>query len=125
MYDYDYEPIVVRLEVTIEEIIEYILQGREIKDRKAYFKYLRKHLPGAIDAHLYDELKYLTDAYTELEQCPHRRTTITTFGGYHLAAGEVWDNLKEVEVCLDCGKHLEDPDPDPDPTEGEAEEVPF
>ncbi|GIV65472.1 MAG: hypothetical protein KatS3mg046_732 [Bellilinea sp.] len=119
-----YEPIIIRLEVGVEDI-EYILQSRgtEIKDRKAYLEYLRKLLPGAMDAHLYDEIKYLTDSYTELEQCPHRRTTVITTGGYHYSAGEVWDDLKDVEICLDCGKQLTDPEPTN--ADDEAEEVIF
>ncbi|GIV65540.1 MAG: hypothetical protein KatS3mg046_800 [Bellilinea sp.] len=119
------EPIVVRLEVTIEDIL-YILESREkeIKDKDAYIGFLRKYLPRAMDAHLYDEVKYLTDSYLDKEQCPHRRTTTVTTGGYHYSAGQVWDDLKEVIICLDCGKQL--PETDGGETEdAEAEEVLF
>ena len=67
------DPIVIRLEVTAEDIW-YILQerGEEIKNRDAFLAYLQKYLPGALDGHLYDEVKYLTNAYIDNEQCPHQ-----------------------------------------------------
>jgi hypothetical protein len=67
------DPIVIRLEVTTEDI-RYILQerGEEIKNRRAFIEYLRKNLPGALDNHLCDEVKYLTNAYIDNKQCPHQ-----------------------------------------------------
>ncbi|MFZ6020414.1 MAG: hypothetical protein ACOYXO_12465 [Chloroflexota bacterium] len=103
-----YDPIVIRLELTIEDIW-YILQERqkEIKNRRAFIEYLRKSLPDALDAHLYDEVKYLTNAYIDIEQCPHRHTQTYTTGGYDLIAGQVYDDVREITVCLDCGAQLE------------------
>jgi hypothetical protein len=103
-----YDPMVIRLELTIEDIW-YILQerGEEIKNRRAFIEYLRKSLPDALDAHLYDEVKYLTNAYIDTEQCPHRRTQTYTTGGYDLIAGQVYDDVREITVCLDCGAQLE------------------
>ncbi len=37
--------------------------------------------------------------------CEHKRTVISTTGGYHFNA-EVWDDLEDSIVCLDCGKEL-------------------
>uniref|UniRef100_A0A7C1F3S0 Uncharacterized protein n=1 Tax=Ammonifex degensii TaxID=42838 RepID=A0A7C1F3S0_9THEO len=117
------EPIVIHIEVTIEDIL-YILQSRgtEIKNRWAYLDHLRKYLPAAIDNHIYDEVKYLTSSYIEQEQCPHNRRETYITGGYHFAVGEVWDDIREITVCLDCGKELPE-----ESTESNtlAEETPF
>lgn len=43
-------------------------RGEEIKNRNAFLAYLRKYLPLALDAHLYDEVKYLTEAYIDHEE---------------------------------------------------------
>lgn len=37
-------------------------------------------------------------------QCPHNHTS--TWGGYYLDAGDVWDDV--IQVCDDCGAILDD-----------------
>ena len=37
-------------------------------------------------------------------QCLHNHTS--TWGGFHLDAGEVWDDI--IEVCDDCGAILDE-----------------
>ncbi len=120
------QPIVIHIEVTTEDII-YILKSRggEIKNLAAYLDYLRKYLPAAIDNHVYDEVRYLTDSYIEKEQCPHRRITTLTTGGYHYSAGEVWDDITEVTICLECGKELPEESTESDESDTLAEETPF
>jgi len=39
-----------------------------------------------------------------LEQVKCRHEHVTTLGGFHLTAGEVWDDLRDV--CSDCGEVL-------------------
>jgi hypothetical protein len=39
------------------------------------------------------------------EQCSHQHTSFN--GGFHLTAGDVWDDL--TEVCNDCGANLDRP----------------
>jgi hypothetical protein len=48
------------------------------------------------------------------EECLHRHTTSITTGGYHFAAGEFWDDIREMIVCLDCGATLQSNDIIPD-----------
>ena len=35
--------------------------------------------------------------------CTHERMILHTTGGTHYSEGELWDDIKEYEVCLDCG----------------------
>ncbi len=40
-------------------------------------------------------------------RCPHRRTIVAATGGYHYSAGDVWDDIREYVVCLDCFQTVE------------------
>ncbi|MEW6179148.1 MAG: hypothetical protein AB1522_04390 [Chloroflexota bacterium] len=102
--------IVASLTVTEEDIFYALAYRREKpKDWRNFIEYLSDHLADALDQHVYDEIRYLTDAYLhQQEECPHRRTTTVTTGGYHYSAGEVWDDLNEEVHCLDCGAVLTD-----------------
>lgn len=42
-----------------------------------------------------------------LRRCRHRRTEIYSTGGFHFYAGEVWDDIREYLICLDCCKTVE------------------
>lgn len=118
-----FDKVVASLTVTEEDIFYALAYRDKPKDWQKFIEYLSDHLADALNEHVYDEIRYLTDAYQERQECPHRRTTTVSMGGYHFAAGEVWDDIREVTVCLDCGKQLPDPEtPDPD---ADAEEVPF
>ncbi len=100
--------IVAQLTITEEDIF-YALAYRKDKpkDWRAFIEYLSDHLADALDQHVYDEIRYLADAYVEKEDCPHIRRGIATTGGYHASAGEVWDDIREIEYCLDCGAELD------------------
>ncbi len=116
--------VVASLTVTEEDIFYALAYRQKPKDWRKFIEYISAHLADALNEHVYDEIRYLTDAYHDIEECPHRRTTTVTTGGYHYSAGEVWDDLRDVIVCLDCGKQL--PETDGDETEdAEAEEVLF
>lgn len=114
--------VVASLTVT-EEDISYALAYRrdKPKDWRRFIEYLSSHLAGALNEHVYDEIRCLTNAYLhQQEQCPHRRTTTLTSGGYHYSAGGVWDDLKEAVVCLDCGATLSDEDEQPESEDAEV-----
>jgi hypothetical protein len=34
--------------------------------------------------------------------CRHRNVVLDTTGGIYFSAGEVWDNIQERLLCLDC-----------------------
>lgn len=38
--------------------------------------------------------------------CMHRHLTVDTSGGRSFSAGEVFDNIQERILCLDCLEHL-------------------
>lgn len=42
-------------------------------------------------------------------RCRHRRKAVNFSGGYHYSAGEVWDNVRETLVCLECGSRIPGP----------------
>lgn len=57
----------------------------------------------------------LTDAYQEMDalqeqQCRHRRIEAFAVGGYHYSGGDVWDDIRDIFVCLDCGKQIPEED---------------
>ena len=41
-------------------------------------------------------------------KCKHPRTEFVTGGHIRYENGEVIDNLKEIEVCSDCGEVIEE-----------------
>lgn len=119
--------IVAQVTVTEEDIFYALVYRQLPKDWRKFIEYLCDHLADALNEHVYDEIRYLYDAWMEQQQeeCPHRRTTAVSYGGYHFEAGQVWDDLFEVTVCLDCGKQLEDEAPTNVDVGGESEEVLF
>ena len=38
--------------------------------------------------------------------CPHRHVITATTGGMHFTDGDVWDDIHEELMCLDCGESL-------------------
>ncbi len=38
--------------------------------------------------------------------CMHRRVTTEVTGGRHFSEGEVWDDIQERLVCLECGDYV-------------------
>jgi len=38
--------------------------------------------------------------------CMHRRVTTEIAGGMHFSEGEVWDDIQERLVCLECGEYV-------------------
>jgi hypothetical protein len=49
--------------------------------------------------------------YTDLpfeidDMCRHRHMKVFTRGGMHFDEGEVWDDITEMYVCLDCSREL-------------------
>lgn len=49
--------------------------------------------------------------------CDHKNTTLLTTGGFHFSAGEVWDDIEETVICLDCGEEVQ-----PQPVEIEIQD---
>lgn len=40
--------------------------------------------------------------------CLHSgKTEYMTTGSFHLTAGEVWDDLCDHIICLECGQHVD------------------
>ncbi len=39
-------------------------------------------------------------------RCMHRRITTVTTGGLHFSEGEVWDDIREMLMCLECGEYV-------------------
>ena len=39
-------------------------------------------------------------------RCMHPRATTEITGGMHFSAGEVWDDIQERLVCLECGEYV-------------------
>ena len=35
-------------------------------------------------------------------QCMHRRVRVIQNGGMHFSEGQVWDDIEEKVLCLDC-----------------------
>jgi pantothenate kinase len=87
-----------------------------------FVEFLKDHLAEALSQHIQDEIEFLLNIYLDHEECPHRRTTVLTTGGYHYAAGEVWDDLKDHTVCLDCGMVIEDDQDAEDAEDEDADE---
>ncbi len=109
--------VVAQITVTEEDVF-YAFWENKPKDWRHFMEYLSEYLADALNQHVYDEIRYLYNAYLQQqEECPHRRTAVLATGGYHYSAGEVWDDLREVTVCLDCGKTLPEPDSSEDPEE--------
>lgn len=100
--------VVASLTITEEDIF-YAVAYRQNKPKnwRAFIEYLSNHLAGAIDQHVYDEIRHLVDLYDEKENCPHRHTVTHTTGDMSFVAGEVVDTLHDITVCLDCGAHIE------------------
>jgi hypothetical protein len=100
--------VVASLTITEEDIF-HAMAYRQVKPKnwRAFIEYLSDHLADAIDQHVYDEIRYLADLYDEKENCPHRRTQTYTTGGLSFTAGQVVDDLRTIQVCLDCGAQLE------------------
>jgi hypothetical protein len=42
--------------------------------------------------------------------CPHRNLVLDTTGGMHFSAGEVWDDIQERLLCLDCFEYVTEAD---------------
>jgi hypothetical protein len=42
----------------------------------------------------------------KLTPCEHKNTAINTTGGFHFSGGEVWDDLEDTVICLDCGETI-------------------
>jgi hypothetical protein len=42
-----------------------------------------------------------------INTCLHLHRVWTNTGSYHFSGGEVWDDVIEVEVCLDCGMTID------------------
>ena len=38
--------------------------------------------------------------------CPHRNVVLEITGGMHFSAGEVWDDIQERLLCLDCMEYI-------------------
>ena len=38
--------------------------------------------------------------------CPHRRIVAAPTGGMHYSGGEVWDDIHDRLLCLDCMEYL-------------------
>jgi len=96
-------------QITIDErdIRQALAHRPQPKDWQDFIAFMAEHLPEALNGHVDDEIRYLADLYLDQQECPHRRITTFTTGGWHYTAGEVWDDLREVAVCLDCGRTLE------------------
>lgn len=41
--------------------------------------------------------------------CPHLNTMIVTSGGMHYSGGDVWDDIFERCICLECGQEIDPP----------------
>jgi hypothetical protein len=42
--------------------------------------------------------------------CLHRHIVTVTTGGMHFTNGEVWDDIQELLLCLDCDEYLTEPE---------------
>ena len=42
--------------------------------------------------------------------CPHRNVVLDTTGGMHFSGGEVWDDIQDQLLCLDCMEYVTDVD---------------
>ena len=42
--------------------------------------------------------------------CPHRSIQVIQTGGMHFSEGQVWDDIKEQVLCLDCLEVLSEAD---------------
>ncbi len=40
--------------------------------------------------------------------CPHNRVVLDVTGGMHFTAGDVWDDIRERVLCLDCNTYLDE-----------------
>ena len=50
---------------------------------------------------------YYTDLPYEIDdRCPHRHVKLFSRGNRSFNAGEVWDDIEDQYVCLDCWKTL-------------------
>ena len=38
--------------------------------------------------------------------CPHHNVVLDTIGGIHFSEGEVWDDIQERLLCLDCMEYV-------------------
>lgn len=38
--------------------------------------------------------------------CLHRNVVLETTGGTHFSGGDVWDNIQEKLLCLDCMEYV-------------------
>lgn len=47
-----------------------------------------------------------TSTPLQFQGCPHRHVTTVTSGGMHFSEGEVWDDIEEHLLCLDCMEYL-------------------
>ena len=52
-----------------------------------------------------DELQSAKLAYQPY--CPHNHPIPFQTGCYHFEGGEVWDDIKDTNICADCGLDLE------------------
>ncbi len=67
--------------------------------------------------------------------CMHRRVVPVTTGSMHYSGGDVWEDIHEYLLCLDCMEYLTEAQirarwcgaesPDPDAAPEEDEDVPF
>ena len=42
--------------------------------------------------------------------CMHRHTQVIQNGGFHFTEGQVWDDIQENVLCIDCFKVLSEAD---------------
>jgi len=120
--------MIAQVTVTEDDVIEALRYKQEKPQNWGNFiEFLKDHLAEALSQHIQDEIEFLLNIYLDHEECPHRRTTVVTTGGYHYAAGEVWDDLKDHIMCLDCGMILSSDDEDAETAEDgkDAEEIIF
>ena len=50
----------------------------------------------------------LTDTSADLNllPCMHRNITTVITGGMHFTQGDVWDDIRQELLCLDCGEYV-------------------
>ena len=119
MYRFDIEKIVINSSTPITMMVESIkftcspIFGPNSETRnEVIWSYNNTNSHSRVAEKLFDLLIQ--------ERCQHNHTELNSYGGQYLTGGEVWDNIEEELICLDCGKVLpvgSDPIPE--------DEIPF
>src|SRR5690242_18821820 len=57
---------------------------------------------GAVESKNKEEAMFQEYQQSEFSPCLHRHVKVVTKGSMQFSGGDVWDNLQEQVLCLDC-----------------------